>query len=190
MDRLRRARRRQYRRQIDFCRKFGFAYSTYSGNERERPYSLELAARYAHALGEDPWWLLTGERRSAPLRLPIMSHAGAGEAVVPFDDGPYDTLDFSEFDGHHIVSVQGNSMSPTYRKGDLIIINPQDKRAPGDAVRRDCVVAMADGTQYLKRVERGAGDTFDLISYHPDHPPIEGEPIDWVTPVVAVVRRS
>ena len=189
--RLNRCRTAKYDTMAAFCEAFGFHYGTYRTHEGVREFPWRVAQDYARALGVDPWWLLTGEKRftaGTGGQIPIVSKIGAGDPLAPFENGPYDRLDFGSFAGMAAVAVEGGSMRPAYVPGDKIVFDPDDKRPPAMALHLDCVTLLTNGELYLKRVERGA-DGFDLISLNPDYPTMADAAIEWTSPVVAVIRH-
>ena len=94
------------------------------------------------------------------------------------------------------IEVQGASMSPAYRDGDIVICSRRqisDLRNvdPAQFRRRDCAVKTADGRGFLKNVIPGRSEgVFTLRSYNPDYPDIENAALQWIAPVVWIRRNA
>lgn len=71
-----------------------------------------------------------------------------------------------------MIRVEGDSMAPTLRHGDDIMVNAADD---GARLRDGIYVLRRDGELYVKRIARGAGGTtVSILSDNPAYPPIEG----------------
>lgn len=55
--------------------------------------------------------------------------------------------------GYELITASGDSMEPTFRNGDLIVVDRQDSDLKRDGVF--CV--LVDGDLYVKRVQRIPG---------------------------------
>ena len=66
---------------------------------------------------------------SQPRTIQITGYVGAGEKFTPIADGALDTITFDlEADEIIAVQVRGDSMSPAYRNGDILICSRIDRR--------------------------------------------------------------
>ncbi|ODA67639.1 anaerobic benzoate catabolism transcriptional regulator [Methyloligella halotolerans] len=100
----------------------------------------------------------------------VAGFVGAGAQVIPFDDYPL---------GHGLTEVQapagigkvvaavvtGDSMLPRYEENDIVFFGAAV--GPSDAIGSECVVTLADGSKYLKKLEPGsAPGLFNLVSHN------------------------
>ncbi|MFO1149510.1 MAG: helix-turn-helix transcriptional regulator [Alsobacter sp.] len=115
--------------------------------------------------------------------VPLLGFAQAGAGGY-FDDGGFptgrgwDEVNFPDIaDSHtYALEVQGNSMLPLYRAGDVIICSPEASVRRGDRV----VVKTRDGEVMAKELRRRTAKTIELASLNPEHP-------DRVLPADSVV---
>lgn len=159
---------------------------------RGSPRELPEAARHALAplLGVAPDDLrsyappsagggaLQGDLRAAgPLRavdradLPVYASAEGGGGAIVITSEPIDFVRrpeplLSVRDGYGCYVI-GDSMSPAYEQGDLLLIHPGKPVRPGD----DCVFVrdMGDGTQHalVKRLLRSTAEKFRVRQFNP-----------------------
>ena len=64
------------------------------------------------------------------------------------------------------LKVQGNSMLPLYRDGDVLIVVPSAPVRRGDRV----VVKTRSGEVMAKVLERRTPKAIELVSLNPEHP--------------------
>lgn len=85
-------------------------------------------------------------------------------------------------DGTYALQVQGDSMLPLYRNGDVLIVNPTATVRRGDRV----VVKTKEGEVMAKLLERQSARSVELLSLNPDHPnrEIATRDIEWVARIV------
>jgi phage repressor protein C with HTH and peptisase S24 domain len=108
-----------------------------------------------------------------PAAVPMVGFAQAG-ANGFFDDGgfqPGDGFELVELpenaaEGTFALGVQGDSMLPLYRKGDVLIVKPDAAIRQGDRV----VVKTAKGEVMAKILEKRTARSVDLKSLNPEHP--------------------
>ena len=196
-DRLRWA--RTQRRGIDsaeeFCRRYGLNSATYRTYETQRDLkSIDLAQIYARYLGVHPWWLLTGEEiitedKQKPKQIPIDFYVGAGAHVEPFDDGPFDTISWSEFEGKHCAIVRGDSMAPDLLDRDIVVFDPDRPVPPETLLHLVAIVQVFDGPRTIKRIERGNHPhVFDLVPVNNETDVIRDALIDWAVRPERLIR--
>jgi len=84
--------------------------------------------------------------------------------------------------GPHTVAVlvQGDSMLPVYRDGDIIYYDPPED--PAGLVGRDVVARLADGRQLVKQLMMGTSDVVWTLLSH-NAAPIVDVAIEWVARV-------
>lgn len=179
----------------DAAKYFDWPYATYSQHERdERGLRQAQAEKYAKAYRVSAGWLMLGEGTKRPIpqdeEIPIYGKAGARERIhlIESDDHqPIDTVKpLRADDGYYAVIVDGASMLPTYRDGDVLFFR-KGEGISASANGRDCVVVTDKDRIYVKRLARGsAPGTFDLQSYAPGIDPIKDVklisawPVEWI----------
>ncbi|MFM2279354.1 MAG: hypothetical protein RLZZ444_1585 [Pseudomonadota bacterium] len=123
--------------------------------------------------------------------IPLLGFAQAGAGGF-FDDGGFpvgqgwDVVEFPAAPGQkagvYALEVQGESMQPLYRDGDVLIVEP------GAAVRRGdrVVVRTREGEVMAKVLIRQTPRAIELVSLNPEHPgrTIETADIDWVARII------
>ncbi|BCG97690.1 S24 family peptidase [Mesorhizobium sp. 131-2-1] len=125
-------------------------------------------------------------RRSA---VPLLGFAQAGAGGF-FDDAGYPAgqgWDLVELPARatassYALQVQGDSMLPLYRNGDVLIVEPGAATRKGDRV----VVKTTAGEVMAKVLERQTVKSIVLVSLNPDHPDrdIPMRDIEWVARIV------
>ncbi|WP_099867890.1 S24 family peptidase [Pararhizobium haloflavum] len=107
--------------------------------------------------------------------IPLLGFAQAGAGGF-FDDGGFpagqgwDVVDFPAPPGGgtgvYALEIQGDSMLPLYRDGDVLIVEPGAQVRRGDRV----VVKTVDGEVMAKFLHRLTSKTVELNSLNPEHP--------------------
>lgn len=123
--------------------------------------------------------------------IPLLGLAQAGAGGF-FDDGGFpagqgwDLVDFptAAKPGVYALEVQGDSMKPLYRDGDILIVEP------GAAVRRGdrVVVKTCNGEVMAKVLGRQTARSVDLISINSDHPNrvLDMQDVEWIARIIWV----
>lgn len=123
--------------------------------------------------------------------IPLLGFAQAGSGGF-FDDGGFpagqgwDVVDFpaqpAERPGVYALEVQGDSMMPLYRDGDILIVEPGAQIRRGDRV----VVRSREGEVMAKVLNRQSPRSVELISLNPDHPnrAFDLSEIDWIARII------
>ena len=123
--------------------------------------------------------------------IPLLGFAQAGAGGF-FDDGGFpagqgwDVVDFpaapSQKAGVYALEVQGESMMPLYRDGDVLIVEP------GAQVRRNdrVVVRTNEGEVMAKVLLRQSPRSIELLSLNPEHPnrTLELSDVDWIARII------
>ncbi len=170
----------------------------WSNGGRPRWPSTESVAKALHATGatlDEFMELVTGvahQPRGHPpleLSLPMLGFAQAGVGGF-FEDGGFPAghgwdevaFPFSEREGTYALKVSGDSMSPLYRDGDVLIVMPDARVHKGDRV----VVKTVGGEVMAKVLAREAGNSVELVSFNPDHKPIllDRRNIEWMARIL------
>lgn len=126
-----------------------------------------------------------------PIR--IMGRVGAGGSIEPeFEQVPVDGLSTIELpfpvpDGIDGLEVDGDSMIPAYRPGDVILVWRDQKRDTREYVGEECAVMTTDGYRALKEIQRGrSANTYNLASHNARL--IEDVRIEWVGEIYLVIK--
>jgi phage repressor protein C with HTH and peptisase S24 domain len=123
--------------------------------------------------------------------IPLLGFAQAGAGGF-FDDGGFpagqgwDVVEFpaapSQKAGVYALEVQGDSMMPLYRDGDVLIVEP------GAQVRRNdrVVVKTREGEVMAKVLLRQSPRSIDLLSLNPDHPnrSLDLSDVEWIARII------
>jgi phage repressor protein C with HTH and peptisase S24 domain len=123
--------------------------------------------------------------------IPLLGFAQAGAGGF-FDDGGFpagqgwDVVEFptapSQKAGVYALEVQGESMMPLYRDGDVLIVEP------GAQIRRNdrVVVKTRDGEVMAKVLLRQSPRTIELLSLNPEHPnrSLDLSDVEWIARII------
>ncbi|MDX8435891.1 MULTISPECIES: helix-turn-helix transcriptional regulator [Mesorhizobium] len=167
-----------------------------SSDGRPRWPSTESLAKIIEATGaslEEFTGLVEGlgGTASQPRRssVPLLGFAQAGAGGF-FDDAGYPAgqgWDLVELPARatatsYALKVQGDSMLPLYRNGDVLIVEPGAATRKGDRV----VVKTAAGEVMAKVLDRQTAKSILLVSLNPDHPDrdIPMRDVEWVARIV------
>ena len=179
------------------ARAAGLDPTTFNKSKRQAPDgkprwpSTESVSR-ALAAADSDWdefaALLTGQAGGAGRAIPIVGMARAGadgffdEAGFPV--GAEETVRFPGLgeDRVYALEIAGDSMEPTYRAGDVVIVQP------GAAVRRGdrVVVRTRAGEVMAKLLGRRNEQVLELASINPAYPTreIAANDVDWIARIV------
>lgn len=130
---------------------------------------------------------VAARREAAAVPLVGFAQAGAGgyfeDAGFASGDG-FELVELPERGGEDTfaLGVQGDSMLPLYRKGDILIVKPDASVRRGDRV----VVKTRSGEVMAKVLRRKGLGSVDLQSLNPDHPErhIPLTEIEWMARIV------
>lgn len=132
--------------------------------------------------------LVAARPKSAARAVPLIGFAQAGAGGF-FDDAGFPVghgFDLVELpggeEGSYALKVQGESMLPVYRDGDVLIVRPDNNARVGDRV----VVRTGGGEVMAKVLEKRAGGRIDLASLNPEHPmrSFRDTEIEWIARIV------
>lgn len=126
-------------------------------------------------------------RQVSPVPLVGFAQAGAGgffdDAGFPAGEG-WDLIELPGRapEGTYALGIQGDSMLPLYRHGDILIVDPNAPVHRGDRV----VVKTTRGEVMAKVLEKQTTKAIDLLSLNPEHenrtiPMME---VEWVARVI------
>lgn len=115
------------------------------------------------------------EARDGPPRTMIpligMTQAGAGRLFtdegMPTGGPGWEEIEFPDLADDRVfaLEVQGDSMAPLYRDGDVLIVSPTAGVRKGDRV----VVRLVAGEVLAKELKRKTARTIELASLNPEH---------------------
>jgi phage repressor protein C with HTH and peptisase S24 domain len=121
--------------------------------------------------------------------VPLLGFAQAGAGGF-FDDAGFPAgqgwdlveLPARQGEGSYALKVQGDSMLPLYRDGDVLIVTPGAQVRKGDRV----VVKTNDGEVMAKLLERQTARAVELVSLNPEHPnrTLAMSEVEWVARIV------
>jgi phage repressor protein C with HTH and peptisase S24 domain len=101
-----------------------------------------------------------------------MTQAGTGryftEEGLPTGGAGWEEVEFPDLSNEKVfaLEVQGDSMEPLYRDGDILIVSPTANVRKGDRV----VVRTGSGEVMAKELKRRTAKSVELRSLSPDHP--------------------
>ncbi len=160
---------------------------------RERWPSTESLSRVLEAVGAslDEFTGFVQDRYQG-LAAPLIGMAQAG-ADGFFDDSGFpvgsgwEQVGFpgiSQDDGVYALEISGDSMEPTYRQGDRIVVSPSAQVRRGDRI----VVKTRAGEVMAKVLAKRNDHQIELQSLNPDHPPrlMDVRDIAWIARILWV----
>ena len=131
----------------------------------------------------------TGAATAQRSAVPLLGFAQAGAGGF-FDDAGYPSgqgwdlveLPARATETSYALKVQGDSMLPLYRNGDVLIVEPGATTRKGDRV----VVKTNAGEVMAKVLERQTAKSVSLVSLNPEHPNRElpVAEVEWVARIV------
>ncbi|MFA7413625.1 MAG: helix-turn-helix transcriptional regulator [Rhizobium sp.] len=126
-----------------------------------------------------------------PGSIPLLGFAQAGAGGF-FDDGGFPAgqgWDLVEFPasperrpGVYALEIQGDSMMPLYRDGDVLIVEPGAQVRRGDRV----VVKTREGEVMAKVLARQTAKSIELMSLNPEHPnrSLDMSEVEWIARII------
>jgi SOS-response transcriptional repressor LexA len=153
--------------------------------------SVATVLAICRSLGLSPADLLGGTDRDK-ISIPVVGIVSAGEGWTPIDDNAHDPVDF-ELGAHDTIAVEvrGDSMTPVYRNGDVLICQRQFGPHADNLIGLDCVIRTSKGEHYVKILRRGSRpNRFNLRSYNSAVDDIEDVALAWIAPVSWIKRQA
>src|SRR3954471_7818305 len=133
--------------------------------------------------------LVTNRGGASTQAIPLIGLAQAGSGGY-FDDAGFpvgkgwDEIAFPAVNDEHAyaLEISGDSMEPTYRDGDVIIVSPAAPVRRGDRV----VVKSKNGEVMVKELKRQTAKQVELKSLNADHPErtLSLEEVVWIARIV------
>lgn len=130
-----------------------------------------------------------GRMRQRRAAVPLLGFAQAGAGGF-FDDAGFPVgqgweeieLPAGAGEGAYALQVQGDSMLPLYRDGDVLIVEPGAQVRKGDRV----VVKIISGEVTAKVLASRSTEAIELVSLNPAHPDrtVSTAEIEWMARIV------
>ncbi|TDR94022.1 S24 family peptidase [Enterovirga rhinocerotis] len=162
-------------------------------DNRDRWPSTESISKILAATGaslDEFMRLIEPEAGPSRTTVPLLGMAQAGAGRLFSDDGVpaggagWEAVEFPDMggEGSFAVEVQGDSMRPLYRDGDILIVSRLAAIRKGDRV----VVRTRDGEVMAKELKRKTAKSLELASLNPDHPgrTVPVTEVDWVARIL------
>lgn len=152
---------------------------------------FENAEKIARALNMTVLQILEAGGGPSRPTVAIAGKVGAGARVPVFDayekgDGPQVELPPQIKSPHGIVAVEieGDSMEPIYREGDILFYRREALGVPTEAIGHICVCECEDGLGWVKQVKLGTEPgLFHLIAVNPAADTQHDMRLKWAAPV-------
>ena len=180
------------------ARKAGLDPTTFNRSKRKTPSgrerwpSTESIAKVLQATGaslEEFIGLISTTGPKPRHTRPLLRLAQAG-AEGYFDESgrvigdDWEEIDIlADADEHsYALEISGDSMTPLYRDGDIVVVSPSAPVRRGDRV----VVRTTAGEVMAKELKRQTTRTVELRSFNPDHPDriLPSEEVSWIARVL------
>ena len=153
----------------------------------DRAPSMETLVAIAAALGvrtsdliDDAAPVPVVGRVGAGARVPLVAVSENGEGLYQVACPPGLPLDARMV----AVEIEGDSMLPAYKAGDILFYTREFMGVPGEAVGSVCVCEDEDGDAWVKYVKHGsAPGHFHLISLNPLADNMFDVRLKWAAPV-------
>lgn len=160
---------------------------------RDRWPSTESIAKVLAATGaslDEFMRMIDPGEGTARAKIPVVGMAQAGAGRLFSDEGMptggpgWEEIEFPDLVGEQgfALEVQGESMRPLYRHGDVVIVSRTAPIRKGDRV----VVRTVAGEVMAKELKRKTAKAVELASLNPEHPDrtVPTVEIDWMARIV------
>ena len=164
-----------------------------SPDGRDRWPSTESVAKVLRATGaslDEFMRLIDPDVGRAKTMIPLigMTQAGAGRLFndegMPTGGPGWEEVEFPDLSNEKVfaLEVQGDSMEPLYRDGDVLIVSPTANMRKGDRV----VVRTTNGEVTAKELKRKTAKSIELRALNSEHPDrvIPASEIAWMARVM------
>ncbi len=162
-----------------------------SADGRERWPSTESVSKALVATNSsiDTFVQLIGDGARGSQSVPLLGFAQAG-AGGHFDDSGFPAgkgwdevaLPSASDEHAYALEISGDSMKPTYRDGDVIVVSPGTPIRRGDRV----VVKTSGGEVMVKELKRRTAKLLELQSINPAHVDrtLDADQVEWIARIV------
>jgi phage repressor protein C with HTH and peptisase S24 domain len=181
------------------ARKAGLDATSFNRSKRTSPEgrdrwpSTESVAKILRATGaslDEFMRLIQPDVGQMRTMIPLIGLTQAGSGRHFTDDGMptggpgWEEVEFPDLSSEKVfaLEVQGDSMEPLYRDGDILIVSPSANIRKGDRV----VVRTTGGEVTAKELKRKTGKTIELRALNAEHPDrvIPASEIAWMARVM------
>jgi phage repressor protein C with HTH and peptisase S24 domain len=181
------------------ARKAGLDATSFNRSKRTSPEgrdrwpSTESVAKILRATGaslDEFMRLIQPDVGHMKTMIPLIGMTQAGSGRYFTDDGMptggpgWEEVEFPDLSSEKVfaLEVQGDSMEPLYRDGDILIVSPSANVRKGDRV----VVRTTGGEVTAKELKRKTGKTIELRALNAEHPDrvIPASEIAWMARVM------
>jgi phage repressor protein C with HTH and peptisase S24 domain len=164
-----------------------------TGDGRERWPSTESVSKALAATNSsiETFVQLIGDGARGSQSVPLLGFAQAG-AGGHFDDSGFPAgkgwdevaLPSASDEHAYALEISGDSMKPTYRDGDVIVVSPGTPIRRGDRV----VVKTTGGEVMVKELKRRTAKLLELQSINPAHADrtLDADQVEWIARIVWV----
>jgi len=181
------------------AKKSGLDPTTFNKSKRVTPDgrarwpSTESVAKAlaATSVSFDTFVSLISDANGATKSVPMLGLAQAGSGDH-FDDAGFpagkgwDEIGFPSVSDDHAyaLEISGDSMTPTYRDGDIVVVSPAAPVRRGDRV----VARTRKGEMLVRELKRQTGKQVELKSFNSEHPErtIANGDLEWIARIVWV----
>ena len=162
-----------------------------TGDGRERWPSTESVSKALAATNAtmETFVQLLGDGPRGGQSVPLIGFAQAGAGGY-FDDSGFPAgkgwdevaLPATGDEHAYALEIEGDSMKPAYREGDVIVVSPGTPIRRGDRV----VVRTSGGEVMVKELKRRTAKVLELGSLNPVHPDrtLDAEQVEWIARIV------
>jgi phage repressor protein C with HTH and peptisase S24 domain len=162
-----------------------------TGDGRERWPSTESVSKALAATNSsiETFVQLIGDGARGSQSVPLLGFAQAG-AGGHFDDSGFPAgkgwdevaLPSARDEHAYALEISGDSMKPTYRDGDVIVVSPGTPIRRGDRV----VVKTSGGEVMVKELKRRTAKLLELASINPAHADrtLDADEVAWIARIV------
>jgi len=162
-----------------------------TGDGRERWPSTESVSKALAATNSsiETFVQLIGDGARGSQSVPLLGFAQAG-ASGHFDDSGFPAgkgwdevaLPSASDEHAYALEISGDSMKPTYRDGDVIVVSPGTPIRRGDRV----VVKTSGGEVMVKELKRRTAKLLELASINPAHADrtLDADEVEWIARIV------
>jgi phage repressor protein C with HTH and peptisase S24 domain len=162
-----------------------------TGDGRERWPSTESVSKALAATNSsiETFVQLIGDGARGSQSVPLLGFAQAG-AGGHFDDSGFPAgkgwdevaLPSASDEHAYALEISGDSMKPTYRDGDVIVVSPGTPIRRGDRV----VVKTSGGEVMVKELKRRTAKLLELASVNPAHADrtLDADEVEWIARIV------
>lgn len=171
------------------ARRYGIGYEMFKAiMAGKRNLTVENARKVARYHRVAVGWILTGEGApKSALMVPLQGRIGAGQEMMLFEDNTETVEGFFDTDTTTAFEVQGDSMLPVARAGDIAFFGPST-RDLRHLLHRECAVVLEDGRRFFKILQNGSRPgLYSLASYN--GATIQDVEVHSAGPFLGVMRR-